>query len=380
MRYKRIGDYIHLVDNRNTDLKITNLKGVSTTKQLIESVANMSGVSLSGYKIVNNNQFVYVADTSRRGDKIAIALNHSTPCIVSSIYTVFEVNDLDFLLPEYLFIWFNRAEFDRYARFHSWGSARETFNWEDLCDVKIPIPHIDEQKKYVAIYNNLLKNQQVYENSLVDLQLICDTYIENLIKAETPKTLGDYIEQSDERNRDLKIDNLIGISVNKVFMKTKSNKDRLDLSNYKVVNPRDFGYVSVTSRNGEKISIALLAEEAGLVSSTYTVFRTKDKKKLLPEYLMLWFRRPEFDRYARFHSWGSARETFDWADMCNVKLPIPYIEAQKAIVTIYHTLETRKRINGKLKDMIKPLCPVLMRGVVENTKLERRMYLFEGVF
>ncbi len=367
MSYKRIGDYIHLVDNRNTDLKITNLKGVSTTKQLIESVANMSGVSLSGYKIVNNNQFVYVADTSRRGDKIAIALNHSTPCIVSSIYTVFEVNDLDFLLPEYLFIWFNRAEFDRYARFHSWGSARETFNWEDLCDVKIPIPHIDEQKKYVAIYNNLLKNQQVYEISLADLQLICDTYIENLIKAETPKTLGDYIEQSDERNRDLKIDNLIGISVNKVFMKTKSNKDRLDLSNYKVVNPRDFGYVSVTSRNGEKISIALLAEEAGVVSSTYTVFRTKDKKKLLPEYLMLWFRRPEFDRYARFHSWGSARETFDWADMCNVKLPIPYIEAQKAIVTIYHTLETRKRINGKLKDMIKPLCPVLMRGVVENT-------------
>ncbi len=367
MSYKRIGDYIHLVDNRNTDLKITNLKGVSTTKQLIESVANMSGVSLSGYKIVNNNQFVYVADTSRRGDKIAIALNHSTPCIVSSIYTVFEVNDLDFLLPEYLFIWFNRAEFDRYARFHSWGSARETFNWEDLCDVKIPIPHIDEQKKYVAIYNNLLKNQQVYEISLADLQLICDTYIENLIKAETPKTLGDYIEQSDERNRDLKIDNLIGISVNKVFMKTKSNKDRLDLSNYKVVNPRDFGYVSVTSRNGEKISIALLAEEAGVVSSTYTVFRTKDKKKLLPEYLMLWFRRPEFDRYARFHSWGSARETFDWADMCNVKLPIPYIEVQKAIVTIYHTLETRKRINGKLKDMIKPLCPVLMRGVVENT-------------
>ena len=367
MSYKRIGDYIHLVDNRNTDLKITNLKGVSTTKQLIESVANMSGVSLSGYKIVNNNQFVYVADTSRRGDKIAIALNHSTPCIVSSIYTVFEVNDLDFLLPEYLFIWFNRAEFDRYARFHSWGSARETFNWEDLCDVKIPIPHIDEQKKYVAIYNNLLKNQQVYEISLADLQLICDTYIENLIKAETPKTLGDYIEQSDERNRDLKIDNLIGISVNKVFMKTKSNKDSLDLSNYKVVNPRDFGYVSVTSRNGEKISIALLAEEAGVVSSTYTVFRTKDKKKLLPEYLMLWFRRPEFDRYARFHSWGSARETFDWADMCNVKLPIPYIEAQKAIVTIYHTLETRKRINGKLKDMIKPLCPVLMRGVVENT-------------
>lgn len=374
MNYKRIGDYIQLVDNRNNDLKINNLKGVSTTKQLIESVANMSGVSLSGYKIVNNNQFVYVADTSRRGDKIAIALNRSIPCIVSSIYTVFEVKDLDFLLPEYLFIWFNRAEFDRYTRFHSWGSARETFNWEDMCDIKIPIPHIDEQKKYVAIYNNLLKNQQVYENSLADLQLICDTYIENLIKTETPKTLGDYIEQSDERNSDLKIDNLQGVSTEKKFIDTKANTNGVDFSIYKVVRTGNFVYVADTSRRGDKIALAMNDNKVCIVSGIYTVFEISDTTRLLPEYLMLWFRRPEFDRYARFHSWGSARETFDWADMCNVKLPIPDIEAQKAIVTIYHTLETRKRINEKLKDMIKPLCPVLMRGVVENTKLERRMY------
>ncbi|MDL2322853.1 restriction endonuclease subunit S [Bacteroidales bacterium OttesenSCG-928-A17] len=367
MNYKRIGDYIQLVDNRNNDLKINNLKGVSTTKQLIESVANMSGVSLSGYKIVNNNQFVYVADTSRRGDKIAIALNRSIPCIVSSIYTVFEVKDLDFLLPEYLFIWFNRAEFDRYTRFHSWGSARETFNWEDMCDIKIPIPHIDEQKKYVAIYNNLLKNQQVYENSLADLQLICDTYIENLIKTETPKTLGDYIEQSDERNRDKQISGVKGVSIGKMFIKTKANMSGVDISDYKIVKKGYFAFNPNTARMGEKICIALNSSKDCIVSKIYPVFRIKKEVLLLPEYLLLWFSRPEFDRYARFHSWGSARETFDWADMCNVKLPIPDIEAQKAIVTIYHTLETRKRINGKLKDMIKPLCPVLMRGVVENT-------------
>jgi type I restriction enzyme, S subunit len=196
--------------------------------------------------------------------------------------------------------------------------------------------------------------------------LICDSYIENLIKTEESKVLGEYIEQSDERNNDLQIDNLIGISVNKVFMETKSNKDQLDLSNYKIVRPREFGYVSVTSRNGEKISIAILDGEAGLVSSTYTVFRVKDTSVLLPEYLFLFFKRSEFDRYARFHSWGSARETFDWADMCNVKLPIPDIKVQEAIVTIYHTLETRKRINEQLKNTIKPLCPVLMKGVVES--------------
>ena len=153
-------------------------------------------------------------------------------------------------------------------------------------------------------------------------------------------------------------------------METKSQKEQLDLSNYKIVRPREFGYVSVTSRNGERISIALLNGDAGLVSSTYIVFRVKDISELLPEYLFLWFSRKEFDRYARFHSWGSARETFDWGDMCKVMLPIPDIKVQEAIVTIYHTLETRKRINEQLKNTIKPLCPVLMKGVVESMKLE----------
>ncbi|MBW6498881.1 MAG: hypothetical protein K0B09_10860 [Bacteroidales bacterium] len=122
MSFKRIGDYIKQVDKRNTDFSVTLLRGVSTTKKLIESVANMSGVSLHSYKIVEREQFVYVSDTSRRGDKIAIALNVEEPCIVSSIYTVFEVIEKTKLVPEYLFLWFNRAEFDRYARFHSWGS------------------------------------------------------------------------------------------------------------------------------------------------------------------------------------------------------------------------------------------------------------------
>lgn len=369
MSFKKIGPYIEEIDVRNANSKITLLRGVSTRKVLIESVANMSGVSLHNYKVAEKGQFVYVADTSRRAEKIAIALNDEQTCIVSSIYTVFKTDE-EYLLPEYLFIWFNRSEFDRYARFNSWGSARETFNWDDICNVEIPIPEVDEQKTYVALYKGILTNQKVYENSLEDLQLICDTYIEDLIKKEKPKTLGDYIQQSDERNSDLETDNLLGISVNKIFIPTKSKKERLDLSKYKIVRPRQFGYVSVTSRNGEKISIAILDGEVGLVSSTYTVFEVKDAKELLPEYLYLYFQRTEFDRYARFNSWGSARETFDWADMCRVKLPIPDIKIQEAIVTIYHTLEARKRINEQLKESIKPLCPVLMKGVVDSMEME----------
>jgi len=212
----------------------------------------------------------------------------------------------------------------------------------------------------------LQKNQRAYEKTLDDLQLICDTFMDDLKQSEPHKPLGDYIRQADERNRDLANENLRAISVNKKFMATKSQKERLNLSGYKIIRPRQFGYVTVTSRNGEKISIAILEDEPCIISSTYCVFEVINKEELLPEYLFLWFKRPEFDRYARFHSWGSARETFDWADMCQVKLPIPDIEVQKSIVAIHHTLETRKRLNNELKTQIKNLCPILMRGVVEE--------------
>ncbi len=365
--YKRLGDYMHLVDNRNRDLAVTNLLGINITKNFMPSVANTSETDLSKYKIIQKGQFAYSAMQVGRDETIRIAqYTDDKPAIISPAYSVIEVNDENELLPEFMMMWFQRPESDRYGWFISDSSVRASLDWERLCDIQIPIPHIDEQRKYVALYKSLLQNQKVYENSLEDLQLICDSYIEKLIKTDPKKILGEYIEQSDERNNDLQIDNLIGISVNKVFIETKSNKEQLDLSNYKVVHPREFGYVSVTSRNGGKISIAILDGEPGLVSSTYTVFRVKDTSVLLPEYLLLFFKRSEFDRYARFHSWGSARETFDWADMCNVKLPIPKIKVQEAIVTIYHTLETRKRINEQLNNSIKPLCPVLMRGVVES--------------
>lgn len=366
MSYKRIGDYIRQVDKRNSDISITLLRGVSTTKKLIESVANMSGVTLHSYKIVEKGQFVYVSDTSRRGDKIAIALNDEAPCIVSSIYTVFEVIDKTKLIPEFLFLWFSRAEFDRFARFNSWGSARETFDWADMCEVKIPIPSISEQHKYLELYNGLISNQKAYECSLADLQLICDTYIENLIKNEPKKVLGDYIEQADERNRNLQITFLQGVSTSKVLIKTKANTSGVDFSTYKVVRQGEFVYVADTSRRADKIALAMNNSEACIVSAIYTAFRVTRPNELMPEYLYLWFARPEFDRYARFHSWGSARETFDWTDMCNVKLPIPDIKVQEAIVTIYHTLETRKRINEQLKNTIKPLCPILMKGVIND--------------
>ncbi len=369
MSYKRIGDYIRLVSNRNNDWAITNLLGVNIYKNFMPSVANTSGVDLSKYKIIRKGQFATNIMHVNRDEILPVALyQNDEPAIVSPAYMTFEVKDENELLPEFLMMEFQRPEFDRRAWTYCDSSVRGGLEWERFCEIQIPIPDINEQRKFVALYNGLLTNQKTYEKSLADLQLICDSYIENLIKTEESKVLGEYIEQSDERNNDLQVTFLQGVSTNKVLIETKANTNGLSFHNYKVVRTGDFVYVADTSRRGDKIALAMNSAEPCIVSAIYTVFRVVKTSELLPEYLYLWFARPEFDRYARFHSWGSARETFDWADMCNVKLPIPDIKVQEAIVTIYHTLETRKRINEQLKNTIKPLCPVLMKGVIENFK------------
>lgn len=177
---------------------------------------------------------------------------------------------------------------------------------------------------------------------------------------EKYQRLGDYISQVDVRNRDLSVTTLLGVSISKEFIPSIANTIGTDMSTYKIVRKGQFAYGPVTSRNGDKVSIALLAnEDNAIISQAYTVFEVKDTNDLLPKYLMMWFRRPEFDRYARFHSHGSAREIFDWSEMCNVMLPIPSIEQQREIVVEYETLSKRIYLNeqmiSKLEETSQPL-------------------------
>lgn len=162
--------------------------------------------------------------------------------------------------------------------------------------------------------------------------------------------LGKYITPVDERNRDLSITNLLGVSIEKKFIPSIANIVGTDLSNYKIVRTGQFAYGPVTSRNGEKISIALLEGEDCIISSSYSVFMITDTAQLDPEYLMLWFKRPEFDRYARYKSHGSVREIFDWDEMCDVELPIPAIEKQKEIVKAYRAITERIELKRKIND------------------------------
>lgn len=162
--------------------------------------------------------------------------------------------------------------------------------------------------------------------------------------------LGKYIKQIDIRNKDLAVNKLLGVSITKKFIPSIANIVGTDLSNYKVVKPGQFAYGPVTSRNGEKISIALLDAEPCIISSSYTVFEIINKNELLPEYLMMWFSRPEFDRYARYKSHGSVREIFDWDELCKVELPIPPIEKQQEIVNAYNTISKRIELKKQIND------------------------------
>lgn len=372
MGLSKLEKYIELIDKRNSNNQygLDSVVGLSTQKQIIRTKADLDGVNLSSYKLFEPETFAYVPDTSRRGDKISLAYNNQNEMfLVSSISCLFKVKENSPLLPEFLFMYFNRPEFDRYARFHSWGSARETFDWETMCNIKIELPSLEIQQKYVNMYQALLNNQQNYEQGLEDLKLLCDAYIEDLRKKYPCQKIGNYIQLVETKNSALEYDveAVKGISIDKKFISSKADMQNVSLDNYVVVAPLTFCYVTVTSRNGDKISLAFNDSKLTYIcSNTYISFEVKEERLLLPEYLMMWFKRSEFDRYARFHSWGSARETFTWEDMCNVKIPIPDLKIQQAIVDIYKCYVIRKEINEKLKIQLKNICPILIKGALEE--------------
>ena len=368
MALTKLGSYIEQLDARNADdtFGADAVVGLSTQKQIIKTKADLNGVKLTSYKLFPPTTFAYVPDTSRRGDKMSLAFNRTGEIyLVSSISIVFKVSHPESIVPDYLFMYFNRPEFDRYARFNSWGSARETFSWDEMCDIDIDLPPIEIQQKYVDVYNAMLANQQSYERGLEDLKLVCDAYIEELRREMPSQKIEPYIERHDVRNGPNGTDNVMGISTTKEFREPTSKVDKSNLSNYKVVRPRQIGFVQ-TTHNEKVFAYAFNNTDKDIVISAVDEVFSTDEAVLLPEYLSMWFNRKEFDRYARFHSWGSARETFTWDDLINVKIPIADMEKQKAIADIYTVYKTRKRINNRLKEHIKNMCPILIKGSLEE--------------
>lgn len=367
-KYK-LGELIILTDERNSmgRYSIEDVKGISTEKIFIDTKANMDGVNLDSYKAVNFRDFAYVPDTSRRGDKIALAFNDRPQSIlISSIYTTFKCKRLDLLVPEFLYMFFNRPEFDRYSRFNSWGSARETFSWEDFCDIDITLPSIEQQRKYVQVYLALQNNLAAYQSKVDELKLVCDGYIEELRRQLPSRRIGEYIVESNTKNSDNRIKEVRSVSVTKEFKLTNAKVNKNELRTYLVVRPKEIAFVQTTG-NEKVLAFAYNDQEYPVVvSSVDKVFKSKDENILDLQFLSLYLSRKEFDRYARFNSWGSAREVFTMDDMNDVAIPIPDISVQREIVNIHKCYIERQRIAEALKEQLKNICPVLIRGSLEE--------------
>ena len=368
-KYK-LGELIELVLKTNSELRYgpDDVRGMTITKEIIPTKADVTGTDLSKFLVVSPGEFIYNPRT--HGKRIGFGYNNTGDTFIISWNNIaFKVKTSmkDVVLADYLFLHFKRDEWDREACFQSWGSSTEVFSWETLCDMEVDLPPLPIQQKYVDIYNALIVNQQSYERGLEDLKLVCDAYIEDLRRKMPCKPIGPYIERHDVRNGPNGTKNVMGVSTAKEFREPTSKVNRNELDNYKVVKPRQISFVQ-TTHNEKVFAYAFNNTDEDIVVTSVNEVFSVDEDKLLPEYLSMFFNRTEFDRYARFHSWGSARETFTWDDLIKVEIPIADITVQKSIADIYKVYKERKDINEKLKAQIKDICPILIKGSIEETR------------
>ncbi len=366
----KLGEHIELREETNADLRYgpDDVRGVNNLKMLMPTKADINGRDLTKFQIVYPGEFVFNHRTSRNGSKFSIAFNDTDkPVICTEDYVVFRIKatSKQFLMVEWLYMFFNRPEFDRYVITNSWGSSTEFYNWEDVCAVELNLPSFSVQKRYVDIYKAMVANQAAYERGLEDLKLACDGYIEDLRRKIPCLEIGPFISEKNERNDKLQVLNVQGVNSSTSFGDTKANTSGLDFHNYKIVRTGQFAYNPSRINLG---SIALLRDKDCIVSPMYVVFEVVMQNYLLPDYLMLWLERKEFQRSTLFYATGSVRDTFSFDLMGKVKIPFPDIKTQKSIAEIYSVYIARKAINEKLKTRIKNICPILIKGSLEEQK------------
>ena len=364
-KYK-LGELIELSEEKNSEglYGIDNVRGISNAKEIMSTKADVDENVIRKFYIVNPNQFIYNPRTTRMGDKVGLAYNNThKPLLFSFNNIAFKIKDSakEQILPLYLYMYYNRSEFDRYAITNSWGSATELFSFEEMCDIDITLPPIDIQRKYVDVYLALQNNLAAYQSKVEELKLVCDGYIEELRRKMPCKKIGEYIVESSTKNSDNKIKEVRSVSVTKEFKLTNAKVNKNELRNYLIVRPKEIAFVQTTG-NEKVLAFAYNDYDYPVVvSSVDKVFGSKDEDTLDLQYLSLFLIRKEFDRYARFNSWGSAREVFTMDDMNDVEIPIPDISVQREIVNIHKCYIERQRIAEALKEQLKNICPVLIR-------------------
>jgi len=361
MKFDNIGNYIKQISNRNKDLAIDRVLGINIDKVFMPSVANTSGTDLSNYKVIQKGQFATNLMHVGRDERLPISVyTYDKPAIVSPAYFTFEITKPDALLPEYLMLIFMQPEFDRYAGFICDSSVRGNLDWNRFCEINIPIPTWEKQHEYVLIYSNLLKIVDSHESTFNDLRFVTDTLSEKLAERHKVEELGKHIEKIDLRNKSGLVTESKSVSVTKEFKSTGKKVNKKELHNYKIVKPGQFAYVPTTA-NEKRLCIALSSFDHDIVVSQVDIVFKLSSPHLLPEYVYICLSRKEMDRYARYHSWGSVRETFDWDEMQRIKIPIPPMYIQQSIVALHHALETRKMLTERLKNTMKNISPIMIK-------------------
>lgn len=365
VKWVRLGDYIEQCDERNSASINYPVIGINRDKTFMPTVANLDGVDIAKYKIVTKGMFVFSGMQTGRDICIRIGLyDNEQPALVSPAYTTFVINDDKKVLPEYFFMYFNRVESDRYGWFISDSSVRANLDWPRFLDIEFPLPSPGEQQKVVNAWKAFREIKEQNEAKAAPLMQVCQSYIQELKHKYPLQEIGPYIEECDERNVDLSVRLSQGIANTKVFQAPK--QVALNSKSDKIVRTGQFGYNRATTRNGEKISIAYRTGADCTVSSAYGVFKITNEDIIEPYFLWMWVSRPEFDRYARYMSKGSAHEFFEFDEMCRVKIPLPPIEIQRAIVNIYKCANEAKQIAEEADQLSREVCPALLQHVIHS--------------
>lgn len=363
----KLAELIELVTETNSELKYKadDVRGMTITKEIIPTKANVKDIDLSKFLVVHPHEFIFNPRT--HGKKIGFGYNNSEDTFLISWNNIaFRVSSKakGRVLAKYLFLHFNRSEWDREACFRSWGSSTEVFSWDALCEMEVDLPPIDIQRKYVAVYNAMLANQQSYERGLEDLKLTCDAYIDKLKHKRTLVEIGDFIQQINNKNIDNQKYRFAGLSMDNYFIDSIADDTELDFTKYKIVEPNEYGAVLMKVGRDARLTIARnTSNERYLISPAYYTFRITG---IMPEYFMACVNRPEFERRGWFSCDTSARGSLSWGEFMKLKIPNATDEEQSIISELYKVQVIRIGINEKLKTQIKDLCPILIKGSIEE--------------
>lgn len=357
-----LGSLVETVDVRGGTVDHEEIEGVNINKIFVPTVANLENTDLSKYKHVPT--FAFAANLMHIGRDVIfpVALNTSRETkFVSPAYFVFRIKDGCKLLPLFLLTLFRTSSFDRRVWFATDSSIRGNLTWEDMCRVKIPLPPIEVQRAYVDAYKGLTALIEENEALLKSLEVTAQTCVAECRNEWPMMELSSLITEINERNIDgaLSEINARGVNTDKRVQKAKRLGE--NLTTYKIVHKNNlvFNPNIKISKSGEKFAVAINKEEDCIVSNFYVVMQTSEK--LIPEFLYLWLIREDFARYMRFISCSSVRESFGFDDMCRVKIPLPPIEVQRAIVALYHCAEEAKKIAEEAKAQLALACPAMIQ-------------------